>query len=1052
LIESFQTPTATGLPAGWTQWAANRHPAFQFDGTGGLGGTGELVATAPTGVAARAWIVGAFSADVEATASVYLNSVDPIQLFVRGRNLASSAPTYYAASIVRGTRVDLLRVMDGRETVIGSIRSGDYLSNMWVQVTIRAESNVLDVQVRRTDTGRYLDSSGNWKSEPVNAIQVRDSGIASAGQVGFNRGTKSADHLVLDNLLVNRVYPESRAVYQVERFDTETNGALPDGWGKWASRPDGSARTTPDQTLKVGGGSSTVSRLWLNRVEPADIQVTSSLFVDGRVPAQLFARGSGLDTTRPTYYAVSVTRGLDVQLLRVVNGQTAVLGDVRSAGYISSQWVQVSLVVRGSELRVQVYRTDTAQYLQADGSWGLAPSWALVRTDTAIARAGYAGLGRGAGGTNEVTFDNFVVSSAPQRWDEVSPIPTQDDKPTPLPPPDPGPSPQPSPAPGPTPTPGSGTGPTTLPSVPQHLPWIRLAELAYYGTPIDTFAQTLLRNDVDLVIPNLSYMGQIAATAPTTPQFVYTNVSNIYQGLLTDWLEYADRNHLSRESAFYHASRPIAYSGMSASAVPVNVFWGVYSQHNGTGTDLTRAARNGDSPFALGGVGDALDVGYTEKFREINVALQTGAAGGWNARWEYVTAVDAWGRPTAWAPLPLVRDGTGTLRRSGTVTFDPPANWVPASVDGSARLYYVRLVTTGAGSAPVVKSLLGRDYTNSRGTTSGTIPVFDYSADKDHDGYLNDAEYAKRKPGMDARFVYETRVFYPSYGPNRFATDVSDPAFRAWAVNYQTRLLAATPYARGVFIDNSVGRLAVDPSTVRERLDNYSADYGSLLGAINARIAPKWVIANTGGGGPSADPVVRNGVSYLEEFALRPMSANAVQFEDLSATLSARRQASGGRAYEILDSLPTDGYDATDPRVQLTTLAMYYLLADPNQSFLLMNGGHEPASSWTRHWTDAIRFDVGKPLAAWTIFGTGQDPSNPTLDYTVYSREYQNALVLYKPVAYAHGVSGRTTAETATTHYLGGTYREVRADGTLGPPITRVTLRNGEGVILARVR
>jgi hypothetical protein len=1052
LIESFQTPMASGLPAGWSQWSANQNPAFHIDGTGGLGGAGELVATAPTGVAARTWIGTAFSADVEATAAVYLNSLDPVQLFVRGRNLGTSAPTYYAASIVRGTQVQLVRVMNGQETVIGATRSGDYVSAMWVQVTVRAESDVLTVQVRRTDTGRYLDASGNWKTEPVNAINVLDSGIASAGQIGFNRGTRSADPLVVDNLYVNRVYPESRSVYQVERFDTETNGALPDGWGKWASGSDGTARTTPDQALKVGGNSTTATRLWINRTEPADIQVTSSLYVNSLVPAQLFARGSGVDTSRPTYYALSVTRGLNVQLLRVVNGQQTILGSLRSASYVSSQWVQVSLVVRGTELRAQVYRTDTAQYLQADGKWGLAPSWALVSTDATITRAGYAGLGRGAGGTDEVTFDNFVVSSAPLRWDETSPIPTQNDKPTPLPPPPDGSGSSPTPPPnsGP-PIPVTGGGSTTLPTVPQHLAWIRLAELAYYGTPLNATEQAMLRSAVDLVIPNAVYMSQIASVSPATPQFVYSNVSNIYLSLLTDWLQYADQNHLDRESAFYHVTRATSYSGVSASSVPVNQFWGVFSGAGGKWTDLTSAAHNADKPFGLGGVGSALAVGYTEKFREINVALQSGATGIWDGQWQYVTAVDAKGNPTAWAPLKLIQDGTSGLRRTGTITFDPPANWVTASVNGSARLYYVRFITTSsAGTAPVVRSVLGADYTNSRGTSNGTIPAFDYSADLNHDGYLNDAEYARRKPGMDARFAYQSREFYPSYGPNRFATNVSDPAFRAWAVGYQSRLLAATPLAAGVFIDNSVGRLAVDPSTVREAMNNYSADYASLLGTINKQLAPKWVIANTGGGGPSADPIIQNGVSYLEEFALRPMSANAVQFADLAATLANRRQLGGGRVYEILDSLPTSGYDANDPRVQLTTLAMYYLLADPKYSFLMMNGGHEPSSDWSRHWTAAIQFNVGKPLATWSVFATGHDPTNAALDYTVYSREYQNALVLYKPVSYSHGVSGSTADATATTQYLGGTYREVHADGTLGPPITRITLRNGEGVILAR--
>jgi hypothetical protein len=1055
LIEPFQVSTTSGLPAGWSQWSSTGKSAFQVDKTAGLGDLGELTATALTGTTARAWVAAGFQADVEATAAVYLSSLTPVQLFVRGRDLNTASPTYYAVSVVRGTTVELQRVVGGKVTALGSARSGDYLSSQWVQVTLQVVANELRVQVRRTDTGRYLSTSGDWVSEPVNAVFVRDSAIASAGQVGFNRAPGGADKLQLDSLLVNKVSPDYKSIYQVERFDAESNGALPDGWRTWASATTGTAKTTPDQQMVVSGQSGTATRAWLDRTEPADVQVSGSVYADSLVPARLIARGQNLASAKPTYYAASVTRGLSVQLVKVVNGAETVLGTVTSRAWVSSQWVQVSLVVKGNELRAQVFRTDTGQYLNADGTWALAPAWALVRTDTAVTAAGYAGLGRGAGPAGPVRFDNFVVTSAPLQWNEVNPIPTRDDKATPLPPPpDPGntTSPPVSPPTNPTPTPTPTSGNPSLPGVPRNIDWIRLADLAYYGTPFDAATQKLISQYVDLVIPNGGYLDQIAKLSPDTPQFVYTNVSNLYLGMYTDWLEYADRNHLSRESAFYHATKPLAYSGASASSVPVNRFWGVYRGSGSSWADLTSAARNADSPMKFGAAGESIAVGYPEKYREINVSLRSVAASGWAETLEYVTAVDSQGRPTAWAPLKVIADGTGGLHRSGTITFDPPANWVPASVNGSARLFYVRFRTTSGGTAPDAMTLLGRDYTNSAGRNAGTIPAFDSAADANGDGYLSDAEYAKRRAGYDARFVYESRVFYPNYGANRFATNVSNPAFQAWAADYHLRLAQATPLARGFFVDNSVGKIALDPSTLAEKIDGYAADYGALLGAINKRLAPtgRWLIANTAGGGTSAEPIVRNGVSYLEEFALRPVSANYVQFEDLAATLAYRRQVSGGRAYEILDSLPTNGLDANDPRVQLSTLAMYYLLADPTLSFLMMNGGNEPASSWSRHWTDAIKFNVGKPTGTWSVYASGQDPSNKALDYKVYARKYTNALVLYKPLSYTRGTAGTLADNTATTHVLGGTYRVVNADGTLGPPITRITLRNGEGVILAK--
>src|SRR5208283_2833461 len=126
--------------------------------------------------------------------------------------------------------------------------------------------------------------------------------------------------------------------------------------------------------------------------------------------------------------------------------------------------------------------------------------------------------------------------------------------------------------------------------------------------------------------------------------------------------------------------------------------------------------------------------------------------------------------PTGWSTVTTDTDSTGGLSQSGQLTFDPPANWKMASVAGSALMYYVRFRTVQSGTAPVASTILGDDYVNANGTDSGVIPAFDMSADVNHTGYLTDAEYAKRAPGMNARFLYQSRAFYGSYGQMRFAT------------------------------------------------------------------------------------------------------------------------------------------------------------------------------------------------------------------------------------------------------------------------------------------
>jgi len=151
----------------------------------------------------------------------------------------------------------------------------------------------------------------------------------------------------------------------------------------------------------------------------------------------------------------------------------------------------------------------------------------------------------------------------------------------------------------------------------------------------------------------------------------------------------------------------------------------------------------------------------------------------------------------------------------------------------------------------------------------------------------------------------------------------------------------------------------------------------------------------------------------------------------------------------VIDSHPAGG-SQTDPRTLLATLASYYLLADPNTTFLDFFGGYDTTGPWSRHWSAAAAYDVGPPAGPWSLFATGADPANPALTYRVYQRRFGNALVLYKPLSYGNNVTGTLGDNTATTHQLDAWYRPVHADGSLGSPVHSITLRNGEGAILIR--
>ena len=274
---------------------------------------------------------------------------------------------------------------------------------------------------------------------------------------------------------------------------------------------------------------------------------------------------------------------------------------------------------------------------------------------------------------------------------------------------------------------------------------------------------------------------------------------------------------------------------------------------------------------------------------------------------------------------------------------------------------------------------------------------------------------------------------------------------RRWAADYHVRLLRGNPLADGVFVDNATGRVPFPGISVLEPTNTFSTDSGALMGAISRAIQPKWVLANTAGGGrDAAADRGQLGRRRSRSSCCGRLQANWSEVGDAVNLINARL-APGGAPYLVIDTHPAGG-SSTDARTQTAALAYYYLVADPDRTFLMFFGGNNPSSTWTQHWSPAAAVDVGAPTGAMRVFAHGDRSVEPGADYKVFARDYENGLVLYKPLSYKSGIGeGTRNEQTATTHQLGGSYRRVNADGTLGPVITSIRLRNGEGAVLIRV-
>jgi len=1111
--ENFDTTAPGSLPAGWDQWSNVGMFSYALSQTKAASGSSSLATSGTSTTTARFWRQSVLPADTSIAASVFVDSLIPIQLFARGSQLDTTSPTFYALTITRGLSIEISRVVNGQSTSLGTLKTPAWFSSQWVRASLVVDGTQLKAQIQRMDTNQYLHSNGLWQTAETTALTVNDSVISSGGQLGLNRQAKFSGNVFIDDLtLIGK--GEMR-----ETFDTTANGALPPGWMSWASDGLSNFGASTVRSLSPTKGltsnitaSNIATRAWVSDVAPADSQVEAAFFANTLIPAQLFLRGKNLDTATPSYYGVTILRGLSLTVTRTVDGVTTPLGTIQSKSYFSSKWVKVSLSAASDRLRVFAQRTDTNQYLNSAGEWQDTPTFAMEVRDTTISTAGQAGVARTSGYTGTVTFDDFRLTSS--AGDTIAPT-LQITAPS---------------------TNGSVSGLITvrasaqdaggiskvefvlngvvrfvqitgapfewqfntqnesngshtltvraydnegnvgtisqtmvinnstpspaLPTVPRHYSHIRIAQLAYSGNPLGTFERDLLRDSVDLVIPNPIYLSTINSVAPNTPQLIYTNVSNLYLDLLQDWLNYADRNNVSRGLAFFHASQATPWTGNSPSSQPVNWFWNV-QRGSATPTNWTTGFTNRTSQArgtqnvgtVIGGVGQATYIGYLEKFREINVTIGRAASGNWAGVVEYASAVDANGNPTQWKTLTPVTNTTNNWRNSGQLTFNPPSDWKAVSIAGAKPMYYVRVRATVGTEAqsPMATRILGRDYAQANGGTTGTTPAFDSIADKDRDGYLNDAEFAARRTGFNARFVYESRIFYPVYGQMRFVTNLAPVPVEMFFAEYNTTLLNSQPLADGLFVDNSGGKLPIPNTPVLEQTATYAKDYGATLSAIGRAINPRWVIANTVGGGTAADEVAKYVPATIEEFLLRPLAATWSQFLDVADLVKRRQSVSNPTPYLVLDSMPTGG-NVNDPRTQLATLAYYYMVGNPDSTFLMFYGGFEPSSTWTRHWSNYVKYDVGKPVSDYREMASGIDPANGELTYKVYGREYTNSLVLYKPLSYTLGKgTGTTVSLTATTMNLNGNYRVVDANGVAsGPVINRITLKNGEGVILAK--
>jgi hypothetical protein len=150
----------------------------------------------------------------------------------------------------------------------------------------------------------------------------------------------------------------------------------------------------------------------------------------------------------------------------------------------------------------------------------------------------------------------------------------------------------------------------------------------------------------------------------------------------------------------------------------------------------------------------------------------------------------------------------------------------------------------------------------------------------------------------------------------------------------------------------------------------------------------------------------------------------------------------------IPNTYPRGNQATPAQRMKMWELASYYMVVPSTPANLALQLENSWATPYSALWLRAQEADIGHPLGARVLVSRGTDPLGQ--NYVLYTRDMDRALVIMR-VNQGWGSHSYTDA-TAVTVPLPTTDQWVplNADGTLGSPVTSVTLRNVEAAILLK--
>lgn len=298
------------------------------------------------------------------------------------------------------------------------------------------------------------------------------------------------------------------------------------------------------------------------------------------------------------------------------------------------------------------------------------------------------------------------------------------------------------------------------------------------------------------------------------------------------------------------------------------------------------------------------------------------------------------------------------------------------------------------------------------------------------------------------------RVAVKIWDSMRWALNPADEGQRAFQTE---RLRGLAQNETGVFLDEYGGPM----SGVSKKSDEFAtpAAYMSaetaMMAQIHDAIKPKFLLVNVAEYWTPTDSaiVAAAGGAHLERTNFPFNDAMEGRWRQIDKLLAMGVYTEFVTLWGYTDwvwaqkTFPTFSpgmYRSTVERGQIQQLANYYMVvpADPQRlSFDQQNMWNVRPDTV---WEAAVEADVGHPREARHVIATGVDAAGQR--YRIWARDFDHAYVIVRPSVDWHKQTYADSTGIAVP--LPSPMRPLHRDGTLGPPVSSVTLRDVEAAIL----